>query len=141
MKGTYALVIDVIEKSKVQIGALGRTKFDEGSYAYIGSALNGLESRVNRHLGRDKKNHWHIDYLLQQFEVEQVIFGECKERKECEIAKKMSKNFRSVEKFGSSDCDCGSHLFHSKDRTELIRRIKSSFQKANMEPREWENGK
>jgi len=26
--------------------------------------MNGLENRINRHLRKEKKMHWHIDYLL-----------------------------------------------------------------------------
>lgn len=141
MKGTYTLVINLPKSSSIGIGALGATKFERGYYAYIGSALNGLESRIKRHLSPDKRIHWHIDYLLQNSTIERVIFGEYEKKKECKIARQMSADFPSIEKFGSSDCNCESHLFYSKERSQLVKRIESSFRNENMIPQEWEDGK
>jgi Uri superfamily endonuclease len=50
------------------VGALGTLVFSPGRYIYVGSALNGIEPRVSRHLrtngGHLGSIHWHIDYLL-----------------------------------------------------------------------------
>ncbi len=71
----------------MRIGALGTFDFPRGHYVYIGSALNGLEARIARHLAgvpwqnlspdlqsgeigkrcreiHQKKMFWHIDYFL-----------------------------------------------------------------------------
>jgi len=53
-------------KQMIKVGALGEKCFDEGYYAYIGSALSGLKGRINHHLKTGKKLHWHIDYLLRK---------------------------------------------------------------------------
>lgn len=55
MKGSYILVIQLKEDQKIQIGKLSRIHFSKGLYVYIGSALNGLEQRLNRHLRKGKK--------------------------------------------------------------------------------------
>ncbi len=66
MKGCYCLIIYVKKKSRIKIGKkLGCIEFKMGIYVYIGSAMNSLESRLNRHLSDDKKLHWHVDYLLK----------------------------------------------------------------------------
>ena len=63
MKGSYALIIRLNRAKRLTVGRLGEFYFPAGHYIYLGSALNGLESRVRRHLRRDKKLHWHIDFL------------------------------------------------------------------------------
>ena len=66
MKGCYCLIIHVKKYSKIRIGAkLGYLEFKRGIYVYVGSAMNSLESRLNRHLSSKKKMHWHVDYLLK----------------------------------------------------------------------------
>ena len=73
-KGVYCLAITVEEPVDIIVGALGRLDFPSGSYIYVGSALNGLEARLRRHIktshGRGEATHWHIDYLLREPEVE-----------------------------------------------------------------------
>ena len=65
MKGSYLLLIELKDKETIQIGKLGKIDFMKGFYVYIGSAINGLEQRINRHLRKEKKLHWHIDFLLK----------------------------------------------------------------------------
>ncbi|MCK4902633.1 MAG: GIY-YIG nuclease family protein, partial [Thermoplasmatales archaeon] len=83
MKGSYILLIELENDSKIQIGKLGDILFKKGFYVYIGSALNGLEQRINRHLRADKKLHWHIDYLLKSAKVDSVYYKENDQREEC----------------------------------------------------------
>ena len=64
MKGVYVLIVSVGKDIRVNIGALGSIFFERGLYAYVGSAQNGLERRVQRHRRKAKKKFWHIDYLL-----------------------------------------------------------------------------
>ena len=61
--GSYALVLRVPSRRKIQIGKLGLVDFPRGHYIYFGSALGGLRARVERHLSQDKKLYWHADYL------------------------------------------------------------------------------
>lgn len=55
MKGCYCLIIYVKKLSKIKIGKQGEIKFKKGTYVYIGSAMNSLESRLKRHLSNEKK--------------------------------------------------------------------------------------
>lgn len=141
MKGTYILLIRLIQRMDIQIGALGQFSFKEGGYAYVGSALGKLEGRIKRHLRQKKNLHWHIDYLLTEARLEEVYYGISDERKECEIAQELSNDLTSYPNFGSSDCDCKSHLFYSEDIPSLKKKLKSSFRKVGLEPKTWEDGR
>ena len=97
---------------------MGRLKFSAGYYCYIGSALNGrLYNRVKRHISRvsTKKKHWHIDFLLDfpDIKVIKVILVPSPVREECKLAKTIKKlSINEVIGFGSSDCNCNSHLYY-----------------------------
>ena len=69
MKGTYCLLIKIEKPSNIKVGKLGLISFRRGYYVYVGSALNNLEKRINRHLKAKKKKFWHIDYLLENKNV------------------------------------------------------------------------
>ena len=64
MKGIYVLIIKLHANIRISIGALGELAFPAGLYAYVGSAQNSLEKRATRHLRKEKRLFWHIDYLL-----------------------------------------------------------------------------
>lgn len=112
MNGSYVLLIKLKEDKTIQVGKLGKISFKKGLYVYAGSALNGLEQRIQRHLRSNKKMHWHIDYLLQYAEVIDVFYKESNSREECIIANTLRKDFTLIPGFGCSDCSCKSHLFH-----------------------------
>ena len=111
MKGSYILVIKLKEKKSIQIGKLGKIIFDKGFYVYVGSALNGLEQRINRHLRKNKKKHWHIDYFLEFANIVDIFYKESQTKDECNIAIELDKYLSSIPGFGCSDCKCKSHLF------------------------------
>ncbi|RLF60544.1 MAG: GIY-YIG nuclease family protein, partial [Thermoplasmata archaeon] len=69
MKGSYVLIINLKKEKEIEIGRLGRILFNKGYYAYVGSGLNNLEKRVGRHLRKNKKKKWHIDYLLEEGKI------------------------------------------------------------------------
>lgn len=75
----------------------------------------GLERRLGRHFKKDKKPHWHIDYLLEEAEIEGVLAVETESRIECDL-NRLVLNLPGakviVKGFGSSDCKCPSHLVH-----------------------------
>ncbi|MBN2330662.1 MAG: GIY-YIG nuclease family protein [Candidatus Aenigmarchaeota archaeon] len=123
MKGSYVLLIKLGKAKGIRIGRLGTLPFRPGFYAYVGSALNGLEARIARHLGSRKRLFWHIDYLLQEAEVAEVFRIESGERLECSISKSLSQRLEPVPGFGSSDCGCGSHLFYSGEKGFIKNRI------------------
>jgi adenylylsulfate kinase len=113
MKGIYILLISVAKNISLSVGALGNVNFQEGLYAYVGSAQNNLEKRVERHLGKVKQKFWHIDYLLsnREAEVVGVFYKNAGRIEECGIARRLAEMAGSIRGFGSSDCTCNSHLF------------------------------
>lgn len=122
MSGVYTLILFVSKETTVTIGRLGKQKFPRGYYSYAGSALGkgtGLKHRISRHLRKEKRRFWHIDYLLadENVSVEAVVAAETNEKMECSLnsyMKKMSRTEVPVYGFGASDCrkNCGSHLLY-----------------------------
>jgi Uri superfamily endonuclease len=132
MKGVYVLLLELPEDRSIQVGKLGKIAFEHGYYAYVGSALNGLESRIKRHLRKEKKKHWHIDHLLEESVIEEVVFAETTRRVECDIADGV--DLRFISGFGCTDCGCESHLFHSHDFDALEDEILNAFRKNELNP-------
>jgi len=115
--GRYQIVIRVREQCSIEIGRLGMFRFPAGYYIYTGSAVRSLRARVKRHLRREKRLRWHIDYLLCCAEVVDVR-AFAAERSECELAREaLSLQGASVPAagFGASDCRCRSHLVYLGD--------------------------
>jgi Uri superfamily endonuclease len=112
-KGIYVLIISISENIHVNIGALGKILFGKGLYAYVGSAQNNLEKRIERHLRKNKQLFWHIDYLLDdcKAKIRAVFYKNAEKPEECRIATQLGKAGISIKRFGSSDCSCESHLF------------------------------
>jgi Uri superfamily endonuclease len=135
MKGIYTLLIKVPENIEIQIGKLGKINFKKGFYIYAGSALNRLEKRIERHMGKEKKKRWHIDYLLDKAEIVKVIYAETDARVECSIAGKLNQNLESIKKFGCSDCKCKSHLFYSINLNDLNNYVSNAFAENKLKPR------
>jgi len=117
LKGVYVLVIQVDKDKRVNVGALGKSTFKKGLYAYVGSAQNNLEQRVKRHLRKEKRRFWHVDYLLDDGATKVVeVFHKLADRtEECALAKAIGQRGEPINGFGSSDCNCRSHLFRIKD--------------------------
>jgi Uri superfamily endonuclease len=113
MKGIYVLLISIKSNISPKIGALGSIKLTKGIYAYVGSAQNNLQKRIERHLRTHKRFHWHIDYLLNSnnVEVKDVLTKISSKKEECRTAQKLLKTGRPIIGFGCSDCRCKSHLF------------------------------
>ena len=110
--GLYQLIIRLDEGATIRVGRLGAFRFPRGYYVYTGSARSGLEQRVARHLRRDKRLHWHIDYLLARGSVTQVLVypgagSECALNRAVEA---LPGGEVVVRGFGSSDCRCRAHL-------------------------------
>ena len=123
MKGSYIIYIEAKKDQVVGIGKLGDIKFRKGFYAYVGSAMNGVEARVARHLGKGKKRHWHIDYLLGKAKVVGALCIQSNRKVECSIAARLKEKFVGVPGFGCSDCKCQSHLFYSPALGDLIKGV------------------
>jgi sugar fermentation stimulation protein A len=113
--GVYQLHLFLPEAVRVRVGKLGTFDFPAGRYLYTGSALNGLEQRLARHLRRKKKMHWHIDYLLRYARVERIDTVRTSRKRECELNGRAmnAPGARILAKgFGSSDCRCPAHLVY-----------------------------
>ena len=112
--GIYALIIKLSKKKEIKVGRLGTFVFPKGYYVYTGSAQSGLEKRINRHLSSEKKLHWHIDYLLCYAKViKEVRYAGRKD--ECKLNSmtgQIAGATQIVKKFGSSDCNCATHLYY-----------------------------
>jgi Uri superfamily endonuclease len=108
---TYQLLISVDEAMRLRVGRLGTFEFPAGYYIYTGSALRGMAARLKRHLSREKRLRWHIDYLLASPHatvVDIVLFSE----PEC-VVNQRTTGAMVAPGFGASDCraGCGAHLF------------------------------
>lgn len=112
-QGSYLLLLRLDKGRRIQVGALGTVTFRRGWYVYVGSAMRNLSARIARHARRRKKVHWHIDYLRN--EAAEVIALPIRSslRQECDVAQALTAVLQSGPTgFGSSDCDCSTHLFY-----------------------------
>jgi sugar fermentation stimulation protein A len=111
--GTYVLVLQLTHQRTMRVGSLGRIRFARGYYTYVGSARRGMMSRVARHLVREKKKRWHIDWLTTQPGVVPIaVASTMLTGLECRIAAALSSRADTrVDGFGCSDCECESHFF------------------------------
>ena len=129
--GAYVLLIELKKPQAIEVGRLGEIHFPAGWYAYVGSALNGLAARVNRHLRQQKKRRWHVDYLLEADRLSGVIWALSDERLECCVANALQqRGLTCIPRFGASDCRCPSHLFHSPNYRLLQNEVSLAFTSA-----------
>jgi sugar fermentation stimulation protein A len=111
--GSYLLLLRLDERRRIAAGALGERDFAAGYYCYVGSAAKNLKARMQRHLRRRKKFHWHIDYLREHCHVVACLPIRSADSLECGLARAVADIAEgSVPRFGSSDCLCPSHLFY-----------------------------
>jgi Uri superfamily endonuclease len=134
LKGLYCLEIYNSRFQAIQVGKKYSNCFNKGYYFYVGSALNGIENRISRHLRNDKKLFWHIDYLLsnKNITIKKIYYLCIKNqtyrnayhsmylREECEVAEKIKSFTYPINCFGCSDCGCCSHLFFDIDNKVRI---------------------
>ena len=113
--GSYLLILRLSKKTFIEIGSLGKIKFNKGFYVYVGSAMKNLSTRIERHKRLRKKMFWHIDYFRAKAEISSVIPIRTSDDLECKLAGAMKKIAdREILGFGSSDCSCRSHFFEMK---------------------------
>lgn len=103
------------EPLQFQVGRLGQCSFPPGCYIYTGSARRHLAARLARHRSRNKRLHWHIDYLLA---APRVLIQQTRtfEAAECTVNRE-TPGIILIPRFGASDCraGCGSHLKYLGD--------------------------
>ena len=125
MKGSYILIVKLEENISIKVGQLGVINFKKGFYTYVGSAMNSLERRVERHKRENKNFHWHIDYLLDKSDFIKSLLFASDEKQECMLADKVKELSDScIKDFGCSDCICKSHLFFFKEFPKSLNTIK-----------------
>jgi Uri superfamily endonuclease len=109
-KGTYVFILYLEKDAEIVVGRRKSSSsilFRAGYYAYVGSAQGpgGLRSRINRHLIKDKKSVWHIDYLRKEalpVEVWVNVDGKKEERIWAD-ALVIMKGSHAIENFGNTD--------------------------------------
>ena len=124
------------KSEKLQIGHLYQDyKFKKGCYVYIGSAMNSLVARIDRHLSEEKRMHWHIDYLLKSpnNSIRDVLFNISDKKVECELANKIAEDGEEISNFGSSDCNCNSHLIYFERKRDALEAVKNAYDELNIE--------
>ena len=130
------LVIRLKKGQKIKVARLPETYFSSGCYLYVGRAKRGLKKRLERHLRKDKKLFWHIDYFLRKAEVMEVwikhnSFNEC--RVVSQIREFLEDSVIPQKKFGASDCRCQSHFLYLPDVDDLkILWKKLAFERAEI---------
>jgi sugar fermentation stimulation protein A len=133
-EGIYLLLLNLEKEKKITVGSLGLRTFPPGWYIYVGSARKNLTKRMERHLRKRKKFHWHIDYLRNNATTAKAIPIRTQEAGECHLALEMETLFpltpestEGVSHFGCSDCHCDRHLFYSPtnplDRKDFVERL------------------
>jgi Uri superfamily endonuclease len=129
MKGSYILVIRLKKEKIIKIGSLGNFLFSRGFYLYVGSAMGNtgsstLLNRVQRHFlnKNEKKLHWHIDYLLADKNsfIAKLYLIPSIQSLECIVAQELLEKCDDfIKNFGSSDCNCISHLFYFQNFIDI----------------------
>lgn len=131
--GSYQILLKIKREIELEIGHLGSYKFQKGFYFYTGSARKNLKQRIERHIRKEKKLHWHIDYLLNSNDVKiiDIFLFYSTSREECDRNKEVLELQGSslpCKNFGSSDCSkCFSHLVrfkYKKDINGYLKKIK-----------------
>jgi sugar fermentation stimulation protein A len=129
-KGVYILLVHLDKTHKIKPGRLPEADYERGTYLYVGRAKTGLQARLKRHLRKEKKRFWHIDYLLEKAEVAEVWIRK-NDFAECDTAGKIQDFIPSAPKaihgFGSSDCRCPSHLFYFAPETRRLNSLRKKL--------------
>lgn len=123
MRGSYLLLLRLDQKVSIKHWTL-----EAGIYVYVGSAMGDLSARVARHLRKNKRKHWHIDYLLEHAKVLSVVMLPSERRLEEEISSALSKKFDGPEGFGSSDLKVKTNLYKLNDLNEFFKIVEGMVQ-------------
>ncbi len=141
-RGIYVLLIVVEEDITVRIGAFETLEIPRGIYTYLGSAKGpgGLQARLARHLSKNKRLKWHIDYILaaQPTRIDTIVFAHENYRRECILTPHLEKSgFTHLKRgLGSSDCkSCTSHFLKCPYSMPACRKaVVSAFKEVMLKP-------
>jgi sugar fermentation stimulation protein A len=122
-RGDYVLVLKIEHGFQLEVGRLGQVWFPPGWALYVGSARGsgGLQARLLRHTkpAELKRYHWHIDYLTAAALIHEIWWYSHERPLECQWAELIHKIGQPVAGFGSSDCQCTTHLFSMPTYTRV----------------------
>lgn len=122
--GTYVLILHAPVQFSARIGKLGQLTGPAGYYLYSGSAFGpgGIASRLKHHQRIAQRPHWHIDYLRRELPLVGLWYSYDPVKREHDWASILSglegASF-PMTGFGSSDCNCASHLIYSPNRPDI----------------------
>ena len=122
--GTYAIVLKPNAEHSIKVGKLGILRLQAGYYIYVGSAFGpgGLEARMAHHKRTSHRSHWHIDYLRAAAEICEMWYTFDPRPREHQWAETLAAAKASTMPFpgfGSSDCNCLTHLYHFKSKPTM----------------------
>ncbi|MBI1879745.1 MAG: GIY-YIG nuclease family protein [Chloroflexi bacterium] len=122
--GNYVLLLHLPTDETLTVGKLGTFDFPAGWYTYVGSAFGsgGLVGRLKHHLKLVEHPHWHIDYLRQVAQLQEIWLSpdtEPHERDWADLMLAIPGATAIVEGFGASDSDRETHLFYFDVRPSL----------------------
>ena len=121
------MILWIPKPVSLSVGSLGTIKFNQGYYAYTGSARGaGGFKRVERHIrvsALANVRRWHIDYILPYSKIVDVVKSN---GDECEIARRIGRSLTPIPNFGCSDCGCDSHLHYCADLDKLKRTVSNA---------------
>jgi sugar fermentation stimulation protein A len=121
--GAYAVIYYLKEGNKIAVPRFGEYFLRKGWYVYSGSAKKNMIHRVSRHIRKEKKLKWHIDYfsVLDNVIPKEIFLFE--HRNECEINRlfKEAGGGIIIDNFGATDCKnkCGTHFLYFKKLPKL----------------------
>lgn len=131
LKGCCQLIVELRKAVRLHHPRFRQTVFPAGFYIYTGSGKANLLHRIARHLERDHKKRWHVDYLLAhpQARIVDVVVLPREEQRECLVNSdvgKMPGATAVARGFGSSDCrvGCAAHLYWFRELARpFLRRL------------------
>ena len=145
LRGVYTLIIRFLRPCKASVTKHVPVVVDRGLYLYTGSASGrgstSLEGRIGRHLGREKKEFWHVDRILacRSAHVVSVVYAVTNSKAECRVNAALLKhtNIRApVKGLGSSDCRCESHFLKATGSLRSLRKkVRSCYTVLGFRPR------
>jgi Uri superfamily endonuclease len=134
--GTYVLILTPNSSKPVKIGKLGMLQLRAGYYIYVGSAFGpgGLRARIAHHAKISNRPRWHIDYLRTVTHLKELWYSYDPRPREHQWADIIA-GARAITVpfpgFGSSDCNCKSHLYFLKSKPMIEsfrRRVRNSIE-------------
>lgn len=132
-QGAYLLVLKLDQPHRIDVGGLGSILFRQGYYVYVGSAMQSLTARIDRHLRRRKTMRWHIDYLREVADTTWALPVRTSRRIEQPLAGALAGVLTpGPAGFGASDSGQATHLFYSPGDPLLDRRFHDVLQAFRM---------